>query len=66
VWVQEEPSNMGAWAHVRAVFDESWGRSFAISCMARPPAPSPAAGYVRKHVEEQRNIVRAAFDDTAV
>ncbi len=55
VWVQEEPENMGAWSYIAARHsDLGW------SCVARRISASPAVGYVKVHVQEQKDLMERA------
>ncbi len=57
VWVQEEPENMGYWNYLlRLLYKE-----LPMSVIARKPSASPATGYNKVHVEEQKNIVSQAL-----
>ena len=57
IWVQEEPENMGAWNYLlrfmRRELDE---------VVARKASASPATGYNKVHVREQKDLVARAFD----
>lgn len=56
-WVQEEPSNMGAWMHLNR-----WRDTFRdIDCVSRKASASPATGYASVHLKEQETIVEKAF-----
>lgn len=56
-WTQEEPSNMGAWWHMRnAREDVSW------NLVSRPASASPATGFARIHEREQKGIVDKTFN----
>ena len=57
VWAQEEPSNMGAWKHIR----ESFGDDMKLSLIARPATGSPATGSSRFHKISQQKIVDKVF-----
>ena len=62
VWVQEEPQNMGARAHVRRRVVERL--PFGIRDLAyigRPYRASTSEGYGAAHTVEQRRIVRTAL-----
>jgi len=63
VWVQEEPSNMGAWWHVQARWPRVVGK---IAGVARPESASPATGSEKSHKYEQQLLVDQAFGDTPV
>ncbi|KAA3625533.1 MAG: 2-oxoglutarate dehydrogenase E1 component, partial [Bacteroidetes bacterium] len=56
-WVQEEPSNMGAWQYVNAFFLD---HDFKL--IARKSSASPATGYKKMHDQQQKDIVDRAFD----
>jgi 2-oxoglutarate dehydrogenase E1 component len=57
VWVQEEPENMGYWNYLlRLLYKE-----IPMSLIARKPSASPATGYNKVHVEEQKSIVSQAL-----
>jgi len=55
VWVQEEPENMGAWAHViRHMPDINW------RYVGRLESASPAVGSSKIHAKQQADIVQSA------
>ena len=60
-WCQEEPQNMGAWNTARNYID--WALSHIganhkeIRYIGRKPAASPATGYIKRHVDQQKQIV---------
>ena len=56
VWVQEEPSNMGAWRYLQMTFPGTFSRS-----ISRPESASPATGSPGSHKREQRQIIEAAL-----
>ncbi|MGF1661658.1 MAG: multifunctional oxoglutarate decarboxylase/oxoglutarate dehydrogenase thiamine pyrophosphate-binding subunit/dihydrolipoyllysine-residue succinyltransferase subunit, partial [Kineosporiaceae bacterium] len=59
VWVQEEPSNQGAWAHVAMQLSHRLGG--ALRKVARPLSAAPATGSSRAHAVEQADLVERAF-----
>ncbi|MBM3724419.1 MAG: multifunctional oxoglutarate decarboxylase/oxoglutarate dehydrogenase thiamine pyrophosphate-binding subunit/dihydrolipoyllysine-residue succinyltransferase subunit [Acidobacteria bacterium] len=62
MWVQEEPRNMGAWRFVQEKLDpvlRPSGR--AVRPATRRESASPAAGSVRLHQEEFRQLMEMAF-----
>ena len=61
VWVQEEPSNMGAWSFVRDRLDALLPDSVPLRYAGREPAASPAAGSMRVHRAEQTDLMASAF-----
>jgi 2-oxoglutarate dehydrogenase E1 component len=63
VWVQEEPSNMGAWQYINAIIrSEELGLNEELDLIARKSSASPATGFKKVHDEQQANIVSKAFD----
>ena len=56
-WVQEEPENMGYWN-----FMLRYMRRELEDVVARKPSASPATGYNKIHVKEQKDLVARAFD----
>lgn len=62
VWVQEEPKNMGARAHVRRrIFDRLPNGIADVDYIGRPYRASPSEGYGGAHAVEQERIVREAL-----
>ena len=59
VWVQEEPSNMGAWPYLRLLGDKVGGRCLEV--VAREASASPAAGSASRHRLEQEDLMRRAL-----
>ena len=61
IWCQEEPQNQGAWYqiqhHLRACLQPKQSLSYA----GRARSPSPAAGHLAEHVEEQNALVADAL-----
>ena len=60
-WVQDEPSNMGAWPYIRARFGDKFLKRFALERISRPRSASPATGSSRSHKREQEQLLEAAF-----
>ncbi len=57
VWVQEEPENMGYWNYIlRLLYKE-----LPMEVIARKSSASPATGYNKVHVEEQKAIISKAL-----
>jgi len=62
VWVQEEPRNMGPWRFVREFIQPMLDRSRrTLRYIGRPESASPATGSYKRHLQEQQEIVDAAF-----
>ncbi len=62
VWVQEEPRNMGARAHMSPRLMQILPEHLAFGYIGRPERASPGEGYPAAHVEEQSRIIRTALD----
>ena len=56
-WVQEEPSNMGAWQYMLSHYHQ---QNFGL--ISRKSSASPATGFKSVHDREQKEIVDKAFD----
>ncbi|BDE08056.1 alpha-ketoglutarate decarboxylase [Vulcanimicrobium alpinum] len=64
IWVQEEPKNMGARAHVRRRVVENLPPNIAdLEYIGRPYRASPSEGYPGAHAVEQERIVRQALTE---
>jgi 2-oxoglutarate decarboxylase len=62
VWVQEEPRNMGARAHMFPRLMQILPASLKFGYIGRPERASPGEGYPAAHVAEQSRIVETALD----
>jgi 2-oxoglutarate dehydrogenase E1 component len=62
VWLQEEPRNMGARAHMSPRLMQILPRELNFGYIGRPERASTAEGYPAAHAAEQRRIVRTALD----
>ena len=64
-WCQEEPVNMGAWLLVRDYIQ--WTLNYigaknkGIMYIGRNPAASPATGYAKRHLAQQKDIIDKVF-----
>ena len=60
-WCQEEPKNMGAWNSARDYIE--WSLSYIkaenkkVKYIGRKAAASPATGYLKKHLAQQKEII---------
>ena len=65
-WCQEEPKNMGAWFSVRDyiqwTLDNIKANNNQISYIGRNPDASPATGYVKWHISQQKEIIKKVFE----
>ncbi|PZR66252.1 MAG: multifunctional oxoglutarate decarboxylase/oxoglutarate dehydrogenase thiamine pyrophosphate-binding subunit/dihydrolipoyllysine-residue succinyltransferase subunit [Solirubrobacterales bacterium] len=64
VWVQEEPRNMGARAHMFPRLMQILSDELDFGYIGRPERGSPGEGYPAAHVQEQSRIIRTALDVT--
>jgi multifunctional 2-oxoglutarate metabolism enzyme len=62
VWVQEEPRNMGARAHMFPRLMQIMPEKMHFGFVGRPERASPGEGYPAAHMDEQSRIVRTALD----
>jgi 2-oxoglutarate decarboxylase len=61
-WVQEEPRNMGARAHMSPRMLQMLPSSLEFGYIGRPERASPGEGYPAAHTMEQTRIIRTALD----
>ena len=65
-WCQEEPKNMGAWFSVRDyiqwTLDTIKANNNKISYIGRSPDASPATGYAKRHISQQKEIINKVFE----
>ena len=65
LWCQEEPKNMGAWFSVRDyiqwTLDYIGANNNKISYIGRDTAASPATGYAKRHLSQQKEIIEEVF-----
>ena len=61
IWCQEEPENMGAWSFVEKyinwTLDSIGAKSKKVQYVGRKPSASTATGYLKKHVQQQDEII---------
>jgi multifunctional 2-oxoglutarate metabolism enzyme len=62
LWVQEEPRNMGARAHMFPRLMQIMPEDMQFGYIGRPERASPGEGYPAAHIDEQNRIVTAAID----
>ena len=61
IWCQEEPRNQGAWFQIRHHLEACLQENQELSYAGRPGSPSPAVGYFKLHVQEQKDLVAEAL-----
>jgi 2-oxoglutarate dehydrogenase E1 component len=62
LWVQEEPRNVGARAHMFPRLMQIMPERIHFGFVGRPERASPGEGYPAAHIAEQSRIVRTALD----
>ncbi len=62
VWVQEEPRNVGARAHMFPRLMQIMPQDIHFGFIGRPERASPGEGYPAAHIAEQNRIVTTAID----
>jgi multifunctional 2-oxoglutarate metabolism enzyme len=62
VWVQEEPRNMGARAHMSPRLMQILPENLSFGYIGRPERASPGEGYPAAHVSEQTRIISTALN----
>jgi 2-oxoglutarate dehydrogenase E1 component len=58
MWVQEEPRNMGAWRFVQENLQDA---NLQIRYAGRAASASPSAGSLKRHQQEQAELIDEAF-----
>jgi len=62
LWIQEEPSNMGALQFLKVRFgDPLLENGFRLRCVSRVESASPSTGSARSHALEQKDLIDEAF-----
>ncbi|MDF1843122.1 MAG: 2-oxoglutarate dehydrogenase E1 component [Rubripirellula sp.] len=60
-WVQEEPTNMGAWPYLKLIFGDLLSAKFDLQRISRVESASPSTGSMATHRLEQAELIEAAF-----
>lgn len=60
-WVQEEPSNMGAWEFIRLLINEALPEGAEVRYVGRARSASPAVGSYAMHKQELELIMNMLF-----
>jgi 2-oxoglutarate dehydrogenase E1 component len=62
IWAQEEPENMGAWAHMMRMFMKyKETNNIILNYIGRAENASPATGFSKNHAEQQQSILDKVF-----
>ena len=59
-WVQDEPRNMGPWPHYQLNVWPELG--VTVEPITRPASAAPSVGTLKRHAEEQKTLMDAAFE----
>lgn len=60
-WVQDEPSNMGAWEYMQPILRSLLPRDKELRFIGRPRSASPAVGSHMLHKKQHADIMNALF-----
>jgi 2-oxoglutarate dehydrogenase E1 component len=63
LWCQEEPGNQGAWHRIQHYLLRHMRPDQVLAYATRKSSASPAVGYLSLHVEQQKELVEAAFSE---
>lgn len=58
-WVQEEPSNYGAWTYILSCY---YDKKIEWNLVSRKSSASPATGFKKVHEKEQQLLIEQAFN----
>ncbi|WP_372721471.1 2-oxoglutarate dehydrogenase E1 component [Novipirellula sp.] len=62
-WVQDEPTNMGAWPYIKLNFGDMVAEKHKFTVISRDESASPSTGSMAAHKIEQAELIDAAFAD---
>ena len=62
-WVQEEPTNMGAWPYVKQAFSDDLSEKYKLKRVSRVESASPSTGSMAAHKLEQTELIDEALAD---
>jgi 2-oxoglutarate dehydrogenase E1 component len=60
-WVQEEPTNMGAWPYVKLTYSDALAQAFKLHRVSRVESASPSTGSMAAHKLEQSELIEEAL-----
>jgi 2-oxoglutarate dehydrogenase E1 component len=63
VWVQEEPTNMGAWPYLKLNYVDKLRERFQVHRVSRVESASPSTGSMAAHKLEQADLMDESFGD---
>jgi 2-oxoglutarate dehydrogenase E1 component len=62
-WAQDEPRNMGPWPHYQLNVWPHIENGVRVEPITRPALSSPSVGTAKRHAEELKSLIAAAFED---
>jgi 2-oxoglutarate dehydrogenase E1 component len=62
VWVQDEPTNMGAWSYLKLNFGDELSAKYKLRRASRVESASPSTGSLAAHKLEQADLINEAFE----
>ncbi len=62
-WVQEEPTNMGAWPYFKMNYGDELSERFRLRRISRAESASPSTGSMAAHKLEQSELIDEALAD---
>lgn len=63
-WVQDEPTNMGAWPYIKFNFGDELEKRFSLRRVSRVESASPSTGSMAAHKLEHAELIEQAFENT--
>ncbi|KAA1260796.1 2-oxoglutarate dehydrogenase E1 component [Rubripirellula obstinata] len=63
VWVQEEPTNMGAWPYLKLNYVDDISVKYDVHRVSRVESASPSTGSMASHKLEQADLIEEAFGE---
>ena len=60
-WVQEEPTNMGAWPYIKLIFSDELSQKYDLKRVSRVESASPSTGSMAAHKIEQAELIEEAL-----
>lgn len=63
VWVQEEPTNMGAWPYLKLNYVDDISMKYDVHRVTRVESASPSTGSMASHKLEQADLIEEAFGE---
>ena len=61
MWVQDEPTNMGAWPYLKFNFGDELSERYQLVRASRVESASPSTGSMKAHKLEQEDLLESAF-----